>query len=300
MPLEITNPMPEELEDTLRLAFAHVPDMERAFRIEGILAQFHAGTLSLEGIFQAKDGEHRVGALFSQIRSDGTVMLWTPTAIRSASVEPFFEPLERFCRANDVLAAIALVDLGQSPQKSALLEAKFEYLSDLLYLVLPLAETEEGPPKRELRFLPMNEVGPEAFDRMVETVKITYKNTRDFPRLLHLLPVRNVLEGYRDNAPFHPELWFFVQKDGRNVGALLLSLQPDDQIELTYMGLAEEVRGSGHGREIVRFAVQEARRRHLAYLLTSVDDRNAAALRSYLTQGFRAWDRKNVYARFFD
>jgi ribosomal protein S18 acetylase RimI-like enzyme len=74
--------------------------------------------------------------------------------------------------------------------------------------------------------------------------------------------------------------------------------QPEEQIELTYMGLIEEMRGLGFSKEIVRYAKRIAGLRKRLFLLTSVDEQNAAALKTYLSQGFSAWNRKSVYAKF--
>ncbi|MDR3196473.1 MAG: GNAT family N-acetyltransferase, partial [Planctomycetaceae bacterium] len=97
---------------------------------------------------------------------------------------------------------------------------------------------------------------------------------------------------------FLPELWFFVRKENQNIGVLLMTDQPEEQIELTYMGLIEEVRGRGYSKEIVRFAKRIANLRKRLFLLTSVDEQNINALKTYLSQGFRVWDRKSVYAKF--
>lgn len=304
---EISNPSLDEIEETLQLAFAHLPPEERWPRLEAILPQFRRGALSLDGVFQARCHGRRVGALYSQKRLDGTVLLWAPTVLEGFSAEPFFEPLRRYCRQTAATAAIALVDRGQTPDRPALEKAGFEYLSDMLYLVLTISGNTAGDAAKNtpasedgLRFLPMSEATGDAFGRMMEIAQATYQNTRDFPPLLQILSARDILENCRDSAPFSPELWFFVRKDDRDIGLLLLSDASNGQIELTYMGLVEEARGFGYGREIVRFAARLARSRNADHLLTSVDEQNPAALHSYLSQGFRAWDRKNLYAWFFE
>ncbi len=66
------------------------------------------------------------------------------------------------------------------------------------------------------------------------------------------------------------------------------------------MGLAEEARGNGYASEIVRFAQEIVRHQNRRYLLTSVDEQNQAALKTYLSAGMNAWDRKSVFVHFLD
>ncbi|MDR2704531.1 MAG: GNAT family N-acetyltransferase [Planctomycetaceae bacterium] len=299
MTVEISNPDAGELEETLRFAFGHLPENELTIRTNSILEQYHSGTLSLEGIFQAKIHGQRIGVLFSQLRLDQTVLLWVPVMQDGFSIGLFFEPLQQFCCQNQAIAALALVDHGQHIDEATLISVgKFESLSDLIYLVFSIIETSKDIDiPSELQFLPMSYFPDDMFDQMVELVQATYRNTRDFPQLMQIAPVRQVLYTYQAGQIFLPELWFFVRKENRNIGVLLMTDQPEEQIELTYMGLIEEMRGFGFSKEIVRYAKRIARLRKRLFLLTSVDEQNAPALKTYLSQGFAAWDRKSVYVK---
>jgi GNAT superfamily N-acetyltransferase len=300
MTVEISNPNAGELEETLRFAFGHLPENELTIRTNSILEQYHSGMLRLEGIFQAKIHGQRIGVLFSQLRIDQTVLLWVPVMRDGFSIGLFFEPLQQFCCKNKAMAVLALVDHGQPIDETTLISAgKFELLSDLIYLVFSVAtKSEETEIPSELQFLPMSHFADDMFDQMAELVQATYRNTRDFPQLMQIAPVRQVLYTYQAGQIFLPELWFFVRKANRNIGVLLMTDQPEEQIELTYMGLIEEVRGLGFSKEIVRYAKRIAGLRKRLFLLTSVDEQNAPALKTYLSQGFAAWDRKSVYAKF--
>ncbi|MDR2116527.1 MAG: GNAT family N-acetyltransferase [Planctomycetaceae bacterium] len=300
MTVEISNPSSQELEETLRFAFGHLPENELTIRTNSMLEQYHLGTLSLEGIFQAKIQDQRIGAFFSQLRIDQTVLSWVPIMKDGFSIELFFEPFMAFCCKNQVIAVLALVDLGQQFDETTLVSAgKFELLSDLIYLVLPVtATTEDSDFTGELEFFPMSYFSEDVFEPMAELVHATYRNTRDFPQLMQIAPVKQVLQMYQSGQIFLPELWFFVRKENQNIGVLLMTDQPEEQIELTYMGLIEEARGHGYSREIVRYAKRIAGLRKRLFLLTSVDEQNINALKTYLSQGFRVWDRKNIYVKF--
>jgi GNAT superfamily N-acetyltransferase len=300
MAVEISNPDAGEFEETLRFAFGHLPDNELTIRINLILEQYHSGILNLEGIFQAKTNSQRIGVLFSQLRIDQTVLLWVPVMRDGFSISLFFEPFRQFCYEKKAIAVLALADLGQQFDEATLISVgKFELLSDLIYLVFPVTSiVEDTEMLPDLQFLPMSYFPNDMFDSMAELVHATYRNTRDFPQLMQIMPVRQVLYTYQSGQIFLPELWFFVRRENRNIGVLLMTDQPEEQIELTYMGLIEEVRGLGFSKEIVRYAKRIAHLRKRLFLLTSVDEQNAPALKTYLSQGFAAWDRKSVYAKF--
>ena len=180
---------------------------------------------------------------------------------------------------------------------------QFRFLSDLLYLATEIAPNEQANEPYHLQFIPLSEYSGEIMEgfseRLARLVQGTYEGSLDFPELMQIAPVEYVLQGYKAGALFRPELWFIIQKEGVDVGVLLLTDASPEQFELTYMGLLASVRRQGLSREIVRFAREITSREQRLLLLTSVDEKNVPACQAYLAQGFRAWDRKKVYARFY-
>jgi GNAT superfamily N-acetyltransferase len=172
-------------------------------------------------------------------------------------------------------------------------------LSDLIHLAAEVSPNEPSDEPSRLQFVPLSDYSDAVADRLTQLVKATYDNSLDFPDLMQISPVEHVLQGYKTASLFRPELWFVLRKDGDDVGVLLLTDVPPEQIELTYMGLLESARRHGFAKEIVRFAKAITSREKRMLLLTSVDEKNIPACQSYLAQGFQAWDRKKVYARFF-
>jgi GNAT superfamily N-acetyltransferase len=269
------------------------------------MQQLQSGQFDLSGVFQAKpnSGKHRntlVGAMYAQRRPDGSVMLWIPTMTEGFPLTPMFEPLVHFCRLKNAFAAVALADRQQSFDEQTLCSAgQFRFLSDLIQLATEVSPNEASPDETSrLQFVPLSD-SDAVSEQLSRLVKATYDNSLDFPELMQIAPVEHVLHGYKTGSLFRPELWFRLQKEGVDVGVLLLTDVPPDQIELTYMGLLESARRQGFAREIVRFAKSITSREKRLLLLTSVDEKNIPACQSYLSQGFQAWDRKKVYARFF-
>jgi len=297
----ISSPTAEELTDVLSWTFSYLPETELSARIDAILIQFGLGAIPLDGIFLAKENGQRVGALFTQIRSDGTIVLWPPVAPDGKTSQELFAAFERYCRQKSAKIAVMLVDRQQQVDNKMLAElGGFTFQSEIVYLVCETEKAVLPVHKSTLEFIPMTAAcGPE-FERMAELVYETYRNSRDFPGLVGVTPTDEVLRGYQREAVFCPELWFFIRYANTEIGALIMTNQSDEQMELTYMGLREPYRNLGFAGEIVAKALETAKCRHRPLLLTSVDEQNAAAVRAYLKQGFVAWDRKKVFARFFE
>ena len=298
--LEITNPTEAELEITLRVAFQHLLPDESALRIGMLMQQYQSGQVDLRGVFQAKHENNLVGALYAQSRPDGSVMLWVPAMAEGFPLEPLCESLIQFCRSQNAFAAVALADRNQPFDEPSFCSAgQFHFLSDLVYLAVEVSPNEPQEQPYRLQFVPLSDCPEDVSDRLTRLVKETYQHSLDFPDLMQIAPVESVLQGYKAGSLFRPELWFFLQIGGTDVGVLLLADTSPDQFELTYMGLIESARGQGFSQEIVHFAKAITSREKRALLLTTVDEKNIPACQSYLVQGFKAWDRKKVYARFF-
>jgi len=298
--LEITNPTEAELEVTLQVAFQHLSPDESALRIGMLMQQYQSGQIDLRGIFQAKHENNLVGAMYSQSRPDGSVMLWVPAMAEGFPLESMCKSLVRFCRSHNAFAAVALADRDQPfDEQSFCSVGQFRFLSDLIHLAVEVSPDEPQEQPYRLQFTPLSDYPENISDRLPRLVKETYRHSLDFPDLMQIAPVEFVLQGYKAGSLFRPELWFFLQHEGADVGVLLLTDASPEQFELTYMGLIESVRGKGFSREIVRFAKTITSREKRALLLTTVDEKNIPACQSYLSHGFKAWDRKKVYARFF-
>jgi GNAT superfamily N-acetyltransferase len=298
--LSITNPTAAELESALQFAFQHLPPHEFVLRIETMMQRYQDGGVDLQGIFQARQGSALVGALYAQSRPDGSVMFWVPTMAKGFALESMLEPLVQFCRSKNAFAAVALADRTQQFDEQTFCTAgRFQFLSDLIHLAVEVLPNESSEEPYRLRFVPLAYYAEDITDRLTQLVQTTYHHSLDFPALMHIAPVEHVFQGYKTCGQFRPELWFFVQYEEADVGVLFLTDAASDQFELTYMGLIESARRQGFSREIVRFAKETTSRWERPLLLTSVDEQNIPACQSYLSHGFKAWDRKKVYARLF-
>jgi ribosomal protein S18 acetylase RimI-like enzyme len=65
------------------------------------------------------------------------------------------------------------------------------------------------------------------------------------------------------------------------------------------MGLVPSARGCGWGRQIAQHAQYLVQRAQVERIVLAVDAANEPALRMYDRAGFKSWDRRTVYVRFF-
>ncbi|MDR2344832.1 MAG: GNAT family N-acetyltransferase [Planctomycetaceae bacterium] len=344
----ITHPNPSLVQDSIKLAFRHLSREEFPARQQLILNLINSGMIETDGFFIGIDNNTIVGVLISQLRPDGLIMIWHPVTSDNRSIQPFFKPLDDYAQSHKVPAIIMIVDKNQEIDEKTIFANGFTYISDMLMLVSNVSAADEQladnlqqnnllsykPKKPELnnkdsrlQFIPLPDItkinenqnkiennNTNYREQLINVMSATYINTKDFPKLLVLTQIEQILDEYQKNTFFRPELWFFVRKlsdsNGtdkksdtncdKNIGVLLLTDSPPDQIDLTYMGLIESERGQGYSQEIIKFAKQTAINCGRKLVTTSVDEQNTAALKSYINYGFAAWDRKKIYTKIFN
>lgn len=182
----------------------------------------------------------------------------------------------------------------------------FPKFAGLLYLFgevpqLPAASDDgatlagEVQQRGDLQFVPRASGEPQRLGSLLEQ---TYLGTLDCPGLDGVRPMEEVLEGYRNHGRHSPDDWYFVQKNGGDIGVLLLADHPGfGNWELVYMGVIPSARGQKYGEAMIQFALEVAARHGAERLVVAVDEGNAPALRAYERAGFVVWDRRVVYAR---
>jgi ribosomal protein S18 acetylase RimI-like enzyme len=179
----------------------------------------------------------------------------------------------------------------------------FPKFTCLAYLFAEVPQLPASPPPSAtavekygaLHFVPWAGEQPQRLEAILEQ---TYIDTLDCPALEGVRPMNEVLEGYRAQGRYSPEQWYFVQANGRDIGAVILAEHPGfGNWELVYMGIVPDARGRKHGLHIIRYALEAVARRGAERIVLAVDEANAPALRLYEEAGFSMWDRRVVYAR---
>ncbi|MDR2644225.1 MAG: hypothetical protein LBC74_15695 [Planctomycetaceae bacterium] len=313
----ITHPTSLSIQDSIKFAFRHLSEDEFPARQQLIMNLIENGSIEPDGFFVGIDNDIIVGVSIAQLRHDGLIMIWHPVTSDNYTIRPFFPLIDDYAKSRNAPAVILIADKDQFVDEKIFFENGFTYISDMLMLASNASETvtqianENLKNNSLLQFIPAskdtNKNGEKNYrEHIIKLMCETYVNTRDFPKLLMLSPVDRILDEYQRNPFFRPELWFFVRKlygsdkNYKDIGVLLLTDSPPDQIELTYMGLVEAERGQKYSKEIIKFTKKTACDYGRKLVTTAVDERNIAALRSYINHGFITWDRKKIYAKIFE
>ncbi|MCL2303852.1 MAG: MtaA/CmuA family methyltransferase [Planctomycetaceae bacterium] len=282
------------IPDSLSLAFADLAPQERELRIETVSRQQAA-----PGLFTVTRNAKIVGAVYSELRSDKTLLLWPPgtleenTEVRSA----LYRRIDLYAEETGADPIIAFVE---DRPREELEQAGFEYVSNILTLIadevsFPMVVDSEGDSGRLSFVTGQNDT---IFEDMTPLFERTFEQTNDFPTLVGVTPTAEVLRSYQTGAGYRPELWFFAQHDTENVGCLILADHPEfGQLELLYLGILPEHRGRKYSYAFVQHAQRIARRLGRRMVTVAVDSQNQAALRVYIRCGFRQWSKKSLFLK---
>lgn len=323
VPMDFSDP--KGLAASLRLAFANREEQDRELTVQEILerdtrnvAAFPMEKSDFDGSFIALRGTTLLGALFSQLRPDGTITLCPPSVSEECGLiveeielvrRSLFERFDHYCTENGIPAAIVFCEQDSEDENRELLESGFEPLSELLQLVAEQRCFPIEPGRNDLIFVScderLKEIDQSRLNReLYDLAERTYAETLDFPRLNGLMAIEKIFQAYREEGDFRDDLWFFIYRQEhekrKEVGLLLLTDQLHAmQLNLTYMGLVPEERGRKLGSQLVQYTLWKARSLARRWVLVSLDGANAPALHSYLRNGFRHWTRKTLFVKFY-
>lgn len=294
-----------ECEEVLDFFLSRLPEQARKDRIANLKQTFLLKSKSeadqgFPGLFHWKREGQILGVLYTFLRPDKTILALPPVVLPDEPpqiLEIIYDQLIEYAKLNHSPVVMLLVDNDQELDSVCRPHGGFQKISDLLYLVCESDLFPKKSPAKKLRFIPFCE---QDWTKMVALVEETYRQTRDFPRLNGICPTESILNSYREDHPFIPELWFFIEFQDRPVGTLILTeLEKSKLFELTYMGIIPEARGKGLAHEIVAFVKFMAGTHGAERLLVSVDIQNDPAIKVYSRHDFQVYDRKEIYARFF-
>ena len=323
---KIDTPPPTRTDEALRLVFSDLREEDRISRVQAHLdipgdSKQSAGSQEqgiLLGCFQQ---ERLLGAVLARTQAGRTAVVWPPRLVAGQPPEIADSLLraigERLARCSVSMAHALLEPVSEADDK-ALRGGGFEPLAKLLYMfcdrddfpsqVKPNQIKHGGTEARRkekvwegvgdrLDFEPYNAAN---HNRLAQVVENTYAQTLDCPRLNGMRRIEDVLDGYRDTGQFDPSRWLIVRHQGQDVGCLLMADHPEHgSSELVYMGIIPSARGHGWGREIAQYAKWLTAVQNRPRLVLAVDAENRPAMDMYTSLGFRVWEKRIVYAKFF-
>ncbi|MCG3128037.1 MAG: Mycothiol acetyltransferase [Phycisphaerae bacterium] len=147
-------------------------------------------------------------------------------------------------------------------------------------------------PESEVEWLGYEAGTHAAFAQCIEA---TYRESLDCPRLTGLRGVEDVIAGHKCGPAFVPHLWQLARVDGLPAGCLLMTVQTEECVELSYMGVTPEFRGRGLGAVLLRRGLELAREGGFRRIALAVDAGNARALGLYRRFAFRDVSAREAY-----
>jgi len=192
-----------------------------------------------------------------------------------------------------VLIEALLPEDGQS-QAQVLNRAGFEYLTRLLYLQRPVGDRVAPPITSDT--LDWQSFSEESAPLFASTLRATYAQTLDCPRLSELRDTCDVLADYQATGRFNPSWWWLAKRANEPVGVVLLNgglLDP--MIEIVYLGVAQPARGTGVADALLERAVQVGRAEQARVLTLAVDRSNTPARRLYARWGFMQFSVRDAW-----
>ncbi len=306
----IETPPPARVVEALRLVFRNLPEEDRIAQVQEHLDVYGKDSESTRPheqkiLLGAYRQDCLVAAVLAHIQAGRTAVAWPPRLVDGEPPETAEEILQAVCEQigrRDVSMVHVLLETVTPGDDTVLRDAGFEPLAKLLYMFcgrddFPGARPQETNLEKQLDFEPYD---PSNHDRLVRIVENTYEQTLDCPRLNDVRLIDDVLDGYRDTGEFSPSRWLIVRHQGQDIGCLILADHPGhESTELVYMGILPTARGHGRGRQITQHAQWLTAEQNRPRLVLAVDAENQPAIEMYTSVGFRAWERRIIYAKFF-
>jgi RimJ/RimL family protein N-acetyltransferase len=176
-------------------------------------------------------------------------------------------------------------------------------IAELQYLSRPLAKRSGRLPRPgdviqpprghhwpgmvEVTTYPAKGPNAHADQEFTQAIALSYQGTLDCPDLQKLRRMEDIITSHRDTGEWLPALWWLARLEGKPVGCLLLNPSAgDDSVELTYLGLGPQVRGSGLASALLQRGIEYAEQLGMDTVRCAVDTRNTPARRLYERAGF--------------
>jgi mycothiol synthase len=294
----VASAQPDELAPAFELVFQHHPAADRQKRVAHALQLIQQQDLIPEGVWIARRGMDLIGAFVCLPLAGASALIWPPQVLAVGNAREAEDLLIRraceWLRNKGVKLAQALLTAEECPLALPLERNGFTHITGLWYLRHPLhfdapfLQAEES-----LTFRTYPNVSAQVFQ---ETLERTYGGTLDCPEVNGVRTLEEVLAGHRAAALHDPNRWWLALDAETPVGVVLATASTETRgWDLAYVGVVPEARGRGAGRELVRKVLLEARAADAECVTLSVDTRNRPAWKLYLSLGFEADDRREVY-----
>jgi mycothiol synthase len=299
LPWSIRPIQPDEWAEALTLLLAaDLPANVLSTAITAVTEHLQKGTLDPAAFFVAVEGPRILGTILGQQLPGAQALLFDVP--HAASEHPHAEEIKdalvqallAWFSAQSVKMVQCLLALVETVRATTLLRSGFHYITELHYL-RHFLDTMPLPLESGLEFLRYETTMQ---NRLAELIAATYVDTLDCPELDGVRSISEVIEGHERGSKSKDHNWWLVRTDDADIGVVLLqTVETENVWDLVYMGLRPEARRRGYGRQLVQFALQQAKEAGVSSVQLSVDVRNTPALRLYQRLGFMPWEEKALF-----
>jgi GNAT superfamily N-acetyltransferase len=304
MSLMISVVEPDRRELALRLLFSRFPAEEQPARMHETLRAVERGTLNLDGLLLAEEGELPVGAALMMPQADGVALVWPPViSCQSRNVETTEQALmKRLCEQLDLSGsklAQCLLAPDDAIETALLQKHNFHHAADMFFLARTLsdADRERISIDDDLDHECFSESKSDFFARVIEQ---TYTDSLDCPFLNDFRSGSDAIKSHQLSGQFDPAGWRLYRHGSDVIGLLLLNEHPEqDAIELVYFGIIPEFRGRGLGRKVLHDGILAAALTGRSVVFLAVDCGNTYANALYNEMGFAELARRRIMLRRF-
>ncbi len=292
-----------ELRERLEIQFCSADAEERNSQIEQLLESHSKRRLSLDCSLAIRSGGRIRGVLTIATQPDGTINFWPAAVVsgfnhaQSGEIQrQLYSQAVRFFSDSDCWIAQCLLAPQDVAASREFVAAGIPRLTELSFLARSLDETLPALSEQQTVAIEEFDSGANR-DRFANLLERTWQGTLDCAELNGCRSGTEALDGHQLAGEFSPDRWLLFSIEGTDVGVLLLTNHPDEQVwEVVYFGVASEARGRGLGRVILLEGLRRAQQAGALELVLAVDARNSPALKLYTELGFRPFDRRVVHA----
>jgi ribosomal protein S18 acetylase RimI-like enzyme len=304
----------EDLEEALRVQFGELPSQTRTEHVDDLIDSHRRGRIQLTPFGATDERKSLIAVQTFALQRDGTSHVY-PVAFsrefksndgsaiddrqRQQIVAQLFTKLEEQFNESNAWIAQSMLKRSQRTASAELTEHGFPLLTDLLFMELSFDEQSArcavDPQELGLTRVAFESNLEDRFARLLET---TYVESTDCPELNGRRSGLQALASHKLSGDFSSELWSLFERDGEDIGVLLLSEHGSGVCEIVYLGLAAASRRQGYGSSILDWGLSSAAKNGNESVMLGVDVRNHAAIKMYQQAGFQQFDRRIVHARF--
>jgi mycothiol synthase len=286
---------PADWAIAMNLALAHLPEESRPERVSACLNLLANGTLDPRAIRIARNPTGTiVGVQVCVPLAGATCLFWLPTAPADIA-DALVDSCLAMCREQGLKIAQAFANPNDVPSTGPLIRRGFRHVTRMYQLQHPLSDVPRTG-SALLRFVTFQSAPSEYFTKVLQR---TYEGTQDCPELNGRRTIDEIIAGHQAEGKFDPTRWWLAYRGEEAVGVVLLAELLDAVTwDLAYLGIVPEHRRRGHGRAMLRHAMQAAVDQTATRLIAAVDARNAPALQLYEAEGFARIDSCEVLLCF--